>query len=599
MSEQEQGKAPAWLGAARVGIGLAQGLALFWLHRAGDLGYWPATEPALFGALALAIVFTPLILIGGLTALRPATLAIWFAVAAVVLGWMGWHDLDSGMRPDYRTDSWPQFPTFAAAAAIVFIAHHLIAVGDEARNWVGPYERYFDQGWRHAAQLVLSCAFTGAFWVLLFLGAALFNIIKITLVEEIIRKDWFYFPATSMAFATAIHLTDLRSGLVRGFRSLSLMLLSWLMPVLTVLGVAFLLALPFTGLDPLWETRAAGAILLGAAANLIILINAAYQDGGEDTSRSHVLRIAGRIAAVTLAPFVVLAAVALYLRVNQHGWSPERIYAAALILIGACYAFSYLAAAFWRPWLKLIERANIATAYVVLAVLVALFTPIFDPARISVAHQLERLRTERVSAEEFDYIFLWFDSGRYGREAAAELEADRSTSRAREIAGRMEASRGFESRWQAEYALRPRNELGEPAEGADEVDPPLRLELMPGSEPLPPDFVEASESLYGGPLWRCRQGRAPCEARTLNLDDDAQLEVLVVLEIQLAIFDVVDGEWRLVQQGQLCGTNQRDDLRAGRFELRPRRYRDLVVGGATVVEQSRDHSRCTGPYEGP
>jgi hypothetical protein len=597
MSEQEQAKAPAWLGLTRVGIGLAQGLALFWLHRATDLGYWPATEPALFGALALVLVFTPLILIGGLNALRPVTLVIWVAVAIALLGWMGWHDLDRGMRPDYRSDSWPQFATYAAAAAIVFIAHHLIAVGDEAQKWIGPYERYFDQGWRHAAQLVLSCAFTGAFWVLLFLGAALFNIIKITLVEEIIRKDWFYYPATTMAFAIAIHLTDLRSGLVRGFRALSLMLLSWLMPVLTVLGAAFLVALPFTGLDPLWQTRAAGAILLSAAANLIILINAAYQDGGADTSRWRVLRVAARIAAAILVPFVVLAGVALYLRVAQHGWSPERIYAAALILIGACYAFSYLAAAFWRPWLKLIERANIATACVVLVVLAVLFTPIFDPARISVAQQLERLRSERVTAEEFDYIFLQFDSGTYGRDAAQALEADHSTPRAREIAGRMEAVRGFQSRWEAENATRPNDALQARAARAAER-PTLQFTLMAGSDPLPEGFLRASENLYGGPLWRCRQGRAPCEARTINLDDDAQAEVLVVLRIQVAVFDVVGEEWEVVQQGTLCSPSQREDLRAGRLETRPRQYRDIVIGGSDV-DMRRDNVRCVEPFEGP
>ncbi|MBL7372883.1 DUF4153 domain-containing protein, partial [Escherichia coli] len=93
----------------------------------------------------------------------------------------------------------------------------------------------------------------------------------------------------------AVQLTDVRDGLIRGVRTVALMLLSWLLLVITVLTAGFLAALPFTGLEPLWATRSATAMILAAAAALIILINTAYQDGEADNLPPRVLRIATRV----------------------------------------------------------------------------------------------------------------------------------------------------------------------------------------------------------------------------------------------------------------------------------------------------------------
>ena len=151
-------------------------------------------------------------------------------------------------------------------------------------------------------QLALSIGFTGAFWLLLFLGAALFKVIGLNFLEELIRQPWFSIPLTTVTFAVAVQLTDVRDGLIRGVRTVALMLLSWLLLVLTVLVAGFLVALPFTGLDGLWDTGSATALVLSAAAALIILINTAYQDGRPDNLPPAVLRVAVRVAAVLLTP---------------------------------------------------------------------------------------------------------------------------------------------------------------------------------------------------------------------------------------------------------------------------------------------------------
>src|SRR5262249_34509026 len=211
-------------------------------------------------------------------------------------------------------------------------------------------------------------------------------------------------PATPFVAACALHLTDARAGIVEGTRTLALALLSWLLPVMTLFAVAFVLALPFTGLEPLWSTRRATAILLVAGAALVVLINAVYQDGRYNSPA--LLRYASRAAALVLIPLVGLAAYALSLRVTQYGWTPERVSACACVVIAACYAIGYAATALgWRPRLAGIEATNIATSLAILAVLLALLTPVADPAKIAVADQLRRQEDGKESVEAIAYAF--------------------------------------------------------------------------------------------------------------------------------------------------------------------------------------------------
>ena len=89
-----------------------------------------------------------------------------------------------------------------------------------------------------------------------------------------------------------------------------------------------------------------------------------------------------------------------------------------------CYAAGYLFAALRAPLLmKGLERTNVLVACVIVVAVLSLFSPLADPARISVADQLSRLQSGAVPPERFDFAFLRFDSGRYGRMALERLAA--------------------------------------------------------------------------------------------------------------------------------------------------------------------------------
>src|SRR6266700_7563219 len=137
--------------------------------------------------------------------------------------------------------------------------------------------------------------------------------------------------------------------------------------------VGFTVALSFTGLDPLWNTPRATAILLTAAFALILLINSAYQDGGPEHFRAAPLRYSSVLAAVLLAPLLGLASYALLLRVQQYGWTPDRVITLACIAVTACYAVGYFGAAL-RSGLMLreLETTNVLSAFFIVVVLLAL-----------------------------------------------------------------------------------------------------------------------------------------------------------------------------------------------------------------------------------
>jgi hypothetical protein len=311
-----------------------------------------------------------------------------------------------------------------ALALALFIAHALVTAGDADRRLVAAYPTYFDVAWKYEVQLLLSLLFLGLFWGVLWLGAELFRLIDIDNLRTLITRASFAMPASALAFAFALHVTDVRVTLVQGMRNLLHILLSALLPVAVFLIGGFIASLPFTGLAPLWRTSHGSEIVLASVAVLIVLVNTAYRDGSEN-ARPALLHWAGSAASLCLPLLVAISAYGLALRVGQRGWSSYRIVGVAWLVVAGCYAAGYAWAAIAsRPWLwlKQLETTNLVAACAIVAAVVALTTPIADPDRLAIGAQTARLELGRVSPDQFDFNYLRFDSGRYGLEALERLK---------------------------------------------------------------------------------------------------------------------------------------------------------------------------------
>lgn len=541
---------------ARAGIGLAQGLGLLALKRLADA---PGEEGAWLMGAAVVFALLPSVLLAGLGAMPLRALGIWSGVGALLLFGLGYY-------AEWRAEE-PE-ALLLLGPLLLFVLHHLVQVSATAGRLGAPYPLYFDLTWKHGVQLALAVLFTGVLWLLLILAAALFNLIGIAAIEQLIRKDWFYFPVTTVSFSLAVHLTDVRANLVIGARGLALTLLSWLLPLLVLVVGAFLIALVFTGFEGLWGGRLGSGALLWAAVALIFLLNAAYQAG--ERPQASVVAWAVRGSAVLLAPLVVLAAIGVWQRVAQHGLTPSRVMAAAGLIVLCAYAGVYLVAALSRgAWMARLGGGNVLCAGVSAAVLLGLLTPLADPARLSVDSQMARLARGRIEPETFDF-WLLARAGRYGEAALATLQASTGDERAERIAA---AAR------QAAVDVQERPEAAN-MEQRRTVAP-----LLGDGEPLPDQAYRALED-GSDPVLDCMLTRN-CAFRRIDLIGDAQTEIVLFQGGSLLVLEPgtnASAPWRVVAEGCCAGI---EGFRAAPPQPITPPYPDLQIGPDRLVLRPR------------
>ena len=574
----------------RLGIGLLQGGTLYFLYRAAKDLIWPATDPLLFAPLLLVSFFIPVLLMSALGHLPGKRLWRWMLLATVIAAGLAFHDtwrnIGAPVSADYGGNlpkaPYPSPLLWLFGAVGFYIAHSLVLASATEQRTIASYASYFDSAWKLLIQIQFSALFVGVFWAVLWLGAAMFKLIQLSFFIDLLKEPWFAIPVTAFAFACALHLTDVRPAIVQGIRNLLLVLLSWILPVAVLIIGAFLASMPFTGMEHLWATRHASALLLSAAAVLVILINTAFQNGAIADQVARVLRVSARLACGLLLPLVAVATYALGLRVGEYGWTTDRIIAACCLGVAGCYALGYAWAASRRSgWLAPIANVNIATAFIILAVLLALFSPVLDPARISVADQMTRLEHGQQRADNFDFDYLRFEGKRYG---SAALEQLKSNTQGRDAALlQIKAAQSLEKT--------------SPRERAD-VRPTLadlrtNLKFWPQDKQLPESFLTQDWRKETNP-WRlpdCFRNRATvCDVYAIQSDTEPKTSLLVVGQdrdrAQAALFaQGPDTRWRLAAvlppDFAKCAVF-RDKLRSGEFALVPPNLKDLEIAGRRI-----------------
>ncbi len=574
MTESAYTGASALSSRAVIGIRLVaaalQAVALLVLTHAASSSpvRWPATEPLVFDPLLFASVFVPLIVMAGCSQLGRRPLAIWSIVATVAVMTLGYYHaarekLVDGSYGTLRIVSvWETIPfrliVLAALFMALFVAHVCVVDAVTERRFMPSYKRHFDTAWMLGLQAALSVGFVGVFWAILELGAALFRLVDIDVFSRLLRHDWFYFPATTLALALAIHTTDAQPALIRGARSIVLTLFSWLLPLLAVILAAFLGSLPFISLRPLWSTHFATGLLLTAAGLLIFLINCCYQDGQGSVQVGKLKRASGSAGAILLLPLTGLAGWALGLRVEEYGWTVERINAAAIIILFLCYTLGYASASIRpKPWLQGVERTNFLAAGVFVALTAALCSPVADPARLMVASQMAALESGRVPADKFDFSAIRFDGARWGH-AALQALAARQDAASATIASDAKAALGLTNRLGA-LASHPR-----------------KITMFPPGSPLPPGFGE--EQIPAQCQWQ------NCGGRLLALKPGAAESFLVVGSSVGEVFDTdAGGEWHrsYVLQGNFTCAGFGVAPPIGALALVPHAVPDIAISGQT------------------
>jgi hypothetical protein len=465
---------------------------------------------------------------------------------------------------------------FAALLAVAIAAPLFQSVRDAGR-WQLDYAPIHAHAWTNLVLWAAAWAFVLISFLLAQLLAELFNLIGIDFLRQILRESTPVAALLGAALGGAIGLLRDRDAVLGLFQRVATTVLSVLAPVLASGLLLFVLALPFTGLEPLWEkTTSTTPILLFATVGAFLLANTVIGNSPEEEAKGRVLRLSALALALVMAPLAVVAAISTWLRIDQHGFTPERLWAAAFILVvlATSLAYAWTVVSGRLGWAERVRPANVRLALAVCAFALLLATPLIDFGAISTRDQLARLQSGKIKPEEFDWAALRFDFGPAGRRALEQMR-DSGPANLRSLAATALATR---DRWAAAEAVRIGQTSSELA---------ANLRIVPVPAPVPDALrlaIAQSNACNFGPctlLWRSGEREAValgsscerCDAGITRLSADAK------------------GAWQLVPNSGADTTGagpgvepaeQRRAIATGQIELRTVQRRQVFMNGKPV-----------------
>ena len=115
----------------------------------------------------------------------------------------------------------------------------------------------------------------------------------------------------------------------------------------------------------------------------------------------------------------------LNLRISQYGLTTDRVQAGFLAITTGIWGVAYAGTVIARNWPLSIGRVNIACVLFMAAIVLLMNSPVLDPLRLSAYDQISRLKSGKVSPEDFDYAYL-ASLGRYGKKSIDALSSQKS-----------------------------------------------------------------------------------------------------------------------------------------------------------------------------
>lgn len=392
-------------------LGAAGGLAFHILTEALRQGWLP--ERVTLGLAALALVFfTATLGMAGPLALRRAmALAMPLAVGVaglLVLASLRFASTEAMFRGP--------IPVLAPMVLTLLPLPFLIA---GARGQWRDYPTLFAEAWGSVIRQAAGWLFVGVALLVLILSQALFQMVKIDWLEDLTRIAFFYPLFIGTFLGLGIAVTHDLPGLVAP--DLIIRLLRLLLPVLLVVLLVFLVAVPLRGLEALFQQVSAAIVLISLVFMGSTLVTAAVERSDVEATASPLVGVAARILAAVLVLPAGLGIWAVWLRVAQYGWTPDRVVVMCLAGVGLGYGLLYLVASLrGTAWRAAQRQANLVMALLMIALAALLLTPLLSAERLAASSQIARLDDGKVSAEDLDLKSL-SEWGTAGAEAIAML----------------------------------------------------------------------------------------------------------------------------------------------------------------------------------
>ena len=452
----------------------------------------------LFLTAAAGAFFFALLAASGALAMR-AALAVSALVSVGPAALLTWASLRYDAVDDFLATGHP----LVAFGLVVCLSLPFLVVAFRPEERWRSYPALFRQSWDIAVRYAAAWIFTGAFWVVLYLSDALLDLVGLEIIRDILDIEVMPPVLTGAALGLALAVVAELADYISPF--LILRLLRLLMPVVLLVTLVFLGALPFRGLSALFGGLSAAAVLLAMGVGIATLITAVIDREDAEAASTGVLRLSAQVLALTLPLLSGLALYAVWLRVADYGWSPDRVAAACAGAVGMGYGVLYSAAVVVRrDWMERVRRANIAMALAVIALAALWLTPLLNAEAVSARSQVSRYASGKVPAEALDLWFIGRDLGRAGDAALDRLRAAGDGDD--ELAERMARLETAANRWDFESADRETT--------ATETANGLLAEILATVAVVPSDRSLDPALLAGAALPQLRTWQAACRRNT-------------------------------------------------------------------------------------
>jgi len=402
-----QGADRGWLAA----LGAAGGALLWAVIEASGKGLL-SDRAAVCLAVLIVVAFAAALAMAGPIGLgRSLQRALGLGAVVTGLVWL------ASLRHDRVADTLAS-PMSAMAVLVLASVPVPFLIGQARGDW-RRYEALFFDAWSIVLRFGASFVFVGIVWAVVLLSNEVLQIVEIGAIDALIEHGAAPMILTGAVLGFGMAVIHELAEVIAP--QLVVRLLRLLLPAVLAVMLVFLAALPMRGLLGVVTGLSPAILLLTMVAAGLALVSVTVGETDSDAARGLVLRRSAQAMALILPVVATLAGWALWLRIAQHGLTPERLFAALLAGLALAYGTLYAVAVLrGTGWMGRIRNANVAMALVVILLSGLWLTPALNAERLSAQSQLARYDAGLTALADLDVaaFSLW---GRPGAAVLAEL----------------------------------------------------------------------------------------------------------------------------------------------------------------------------------
>jgi hypothetical protein len=546
-------------------IGLLQGTLCYLLmtylvpHNDGWLFYGMPATIAITSALLLTVV-----------SFKQRALWFWMALIFVVVlamsVWLKWQVEDS--------DKWRQHDVFMfygwrlllmAMLALPWIQYSLHVSREQAR-----YPHFYRQLWLNTLTLLIVFLANGLFWLVLLLWSEMFKLVGIPFFSTLFfDTDWFGYVAFGLITALAVVLARTQSRLVTAVQKLLTFIATGLLPLVALLALMFILTLPFTGLEAISQRVSAAGLMSTLTLLLLLLMAIVREPQKEALPYPGALRYLIKCSLIVAPIYMLIAGWSLWVRIQQYGWTPERLYGVLVVVVLLVWSFGYLASILRRGRnpLELQGPVILGVSLLTLGLLVLLSSPVIDAWRISVNSHMGLYHSGRIKPDQVS-LYMLDHSGKPGRAALEALQKDvafnQDSKRRRDLSSLLQGSR-------------------DPVKELTATQLVSKVVIAPGSQ-KPDDAFWTFVKTQGYRITSCaEQNACVLVSQDLNADGHPEQVLYAFGDGESLVFGMQKNKWDLLAVARLPEGFNKDKLLQAvanqQLGSAPRIWRDITIDG--------------------